>query len=140
MTKKITLLAAALGLVAALLAGCNQVLPLPAGMDADVIIAEAKEAVASLNDRDYAALNAYFTDADLSEADWAEGFDPLLDELGAFEDYAETATTGYSEEDSEGNVIEYGLVLLTCKYENGRKVYQVTFDIESRLVGFHVVG
>lgn len=138
--KKILTIALSLGLALVLLAGCNSILPLPEGMDEDAIVADAKQAVDALNARDWAAFNGYFTDFDLSEEDWAGSFDPILDELGAFEDYGNIATTGYSEEVSDSDEVQYGLVLLTCNYENGKKVYQVTFDIDSELVGFHVVG
>lgn len=134
MKKVMTLLLSA-GLVLALLAGCSGTQPLPEGLDAATLEADAKQVVEQLNDRDWAALNSYFDDESLTEENWEESFGPLLDEMGAFEGYENVVTTGYTEPETE---VEYGVVLLTCNYENDQRVYQVTFSTDGKVAGFHV--
>lgn len=125
------------GLVLALLAGCNGTKPLPEGLDAATIEADAQEMVETLNGRDWAGMNDYGIDESLTEEAWAETFEPILDELGAFDSYTEIKSTGYTDKKTD---TEYGIVVLKAKYENGTKAYQVTFSKDGDVAGFHIVG
>lgn len=128
--KKLVSTVLSLGLILALLTGCSQALP--AGLDAATLEADAKLAVDTLNARDWEGL-VEMTDMPMEADIWEEQLAPVLDELGAFEKYKGVTVSGMTDKETE---TEYGLALVSCKYENGDIVYRVVFDLAGKITGF----
>ena len=120
-----------------LLAGCTSV-PLPEGLSEEEVTEKAETAISFLNERKYDEVIGLFRE-DLQDAssanDWADIFDPLLDELGPFEAFSQTAVSGMEE-----NEELFAVAVVQCKYQNGLKTYSVSFDQDGELVGLYITA
>lgn len=128
--KKLLTVALSLGIMLALLTGCSQ--PLPAGLDAATLEADAKLAVETLNARDWEGM-VEVTGIDLEADEWEAQLEPYLDELGTLEEYKGVTVSGMTDKETK---VEYGLALVSCKYENGDIIYRVVFDLDGKITGF----
>lgn len=104
--------------------------------DEDAAITRAKEVVDVVNTKDYEAIYNAFgenTRALTTADDIKAAFEPIVDPLGAFQEYKSTEAVGIIDK----NGTKYIQVFVKTVYDNVTHVYQVTFDTELNLEGFH---
>lgn len=124
-------------LVLSLLAGCaSNALPLPEGMDSETVKDKALKVMDVVNAQEYETLVGMFRQ-DLQENLTAEALggqlDAVWEALGAYQETTKVEVMGYDMGDGSGDVC--ALALVTCKYENGSKVWAVSFDTDYELIG-----
>lgn len=134
MKKKLTLVCLVLLLLSGLmlLSACHE---LAEGFDEDVMFETGSRVIELCNDRDYEAVIAMFDLELLGEAsgeDLAEQFDPILDDLGQFQEFKTYASAG-SQDGNSG--MELGIIAIRCAYENGKGLYTITMTEDYKLVG-----
>lgn len=133
MSKRMCLFILALAVMLA--AGCG--MSLPEGMKQDQLNAQAETVMNLINSRDYAGVYDMMR-ADVqgmtSPEQLQQLLDPVLDELGALTEISGMASTGQKAEDTEE---KYALVVVACKYENGRQSYNLAFDADLKLIGLY---
>lgn len=132
--KKLLSISTVLLLILALLAGCSQTLPLPEGMDSETVKDKALEVMAAVNGKNYAAITGMFREdlrEGLTDELWEQQLGALWETTGAFEEVTGVQTTGYELDDGTPCAV----AVVTCKYENNKHVWNVTFDTDYQLLG-----
>lgn len=108
------------------------------GSDEDAAIKRAKEVVDIIHTKDYEAIyNAFGEDVrKLTTIDGIKAaFEPILDTLGAFVEYKSTEKVTLEKDETE--IID---VYVKTVYDNVTHVYEVSFDTELNLLGFHTAS
>ena len=126
--KRTLSLALCLILSLALLAGCGAA-PLPDGLTQESVTDAAAQTVAQLNDEDYDALCAGFTEdmpSALPAVHVAAVGPAVLDAAGGF--YSNTKTT-------VGGKDGYGVAVVQAKYENAAVTFTLSYTPEGKLGG-----
>ncbi len=101
--------------------------------DKDAAVGKAKEVVDARNKRAYEAvfdmMNGEMQEL-LPAAELKKNMDPLLDESGAFVEYAGAKTAGVTQKGAD-----YVVVVLSAKYENAARVYTISLTAGDMLLG-----
>ena len=129
----VTVLALLLSLC--LLAACHD---LAEGFEEDKMHEIGCQVIELCNARDYEGVLAMFDQellGDVAVSDLADQLDPILDDLGAFEEFKTYAVAG-SEDGNSG--MDLGILAMRCAYENGKALYTITMTDEYQLVGLFV--
>lgn len=107
--------------------------------DKDTAITRAKEIVDIVNAKDYDGFFNAFSD-DVKKLTTAEGLKaslaPVLDAAGAFKEYKSAEALGLIAKDGT-KIID---VYVKTKYEATTHVYEVSFDTDLNLIGFHTAS
>jgi hypothetical protein len=107
--------------------------------DQDAAVKRAKDIVDILNTQDYDAFFNQFSD-DVKKLTTAEGLKaslkPILDAAGAFKEYKSTEALGLLAKDGT-KIID---IYVKTVYEKAAHVYEVSFDTDLNLIGFHTVS
>jgi len=134
--KRGLLIALALVLAAALLAGCSSG-KLPDGFVEADVLKEAENAVALLSAGDYASVEELFSaemKAALSADSLKSALGPQLEKLGAYDSVTSSAVAG-GKDDKLG---EYAVAVLVCKYKNGSATYTISIDADAKICGLYM--
>ncbi|MBR5428959.1 MAG: DUF3887 domain-containing protein [Firmicutes bacterium] len=118
-----------------LLAGCHSLAP---GFDEDAMYERGCQVIELCNARDYEGIIALFDKdlvGDITAADLAAEFDPVLDEYGEFEGFKTHAVAGSQDKNSG---MDLGILAIRCAYENKKVIYTITFTENNELVGLFV--
>lgn len=119
------------------MAGCGSTGQLPEGLDETTVDAAAKELLNAMNQRDYERMVELYTDGENfgitppTAEEWAASVDGILDQLGDFEGYGDTAYATV-EDETFGT---YGVALVKCNYKNQDIVWRVSFTPEMEIIG-----
>jgi hypothetical protein len=107
--------------------------------DKDAAVTRAKEVVDIINAQDYDMFYNTFSD-DVKKLTTAEdlkaSLGPVLDAAGAFKESKSTQALGIIAKDGT-KIID---VYIKAKYENVTHVYEVSFDTDLNLIGFHTAS
>lgn len=106
--------------------------------DEDDVIARAKEVVGIINTGDYEAVVAQVREDlrdKLPAETLEEAWGPALAEAGAFEEYASVSVIGQK---SKSTGEDYAVTVLTCRYENGKRIFTVSMDKDLAIVGLYM--
>ena len=60
---------------------------------------------------------------------------PIVEELGAFEEFDKEAVTGSRDKDTEQ---EFAVAVVMVKYEKRKAKYTITFDEDMKVGGFYI--
>ena len=124
-------------LVTLSLSGCTTP-PLDPAFTEDKVLSSAQEMIALLNERDYDSAAELFSDrlaAAIPRDTLSVTFDPILDNLGAFETVKDSIAYGATDEAS-GDA--YAVAIVVCKYANGSAQYTLSFDKAYQLIGIYI--
>lgn len=108
------------------------------GFEEDAVVARAKKAVEVINTRDYEAVNALLREdlQSLASADtWKDAWDQSLGEAGAFVSYKKAVAVGQKDKNTGE---DYAVVVLTCTYENGTRIFTISMDADLEIVGMYM--
>lgn len=131
------LAAGAIAIAGVLLAGCVGSGSLSEGLpewgDEAALTEQAQDLVSDYSARDYEAVAQRCAGLGLSASDFAESGDAMLDTLGEFSSFADTAyMTGA---DDEGRA--YAVVIQMADYASGSAQYTVSFYEDGAICGFY---
>jgi hypothetical protein len=101
--------------------------------DKDAAVRKAKEVVDAVNKRDYEAvfdmMNGEMQEV-LPASELKKNMDPVLDDSGAFSEYASVKTAGVTQKG-----VDYIVVVVSAKYENAARVYTISLTAGDMLLG-----
>ncbi len=108
---------------------------LPDWADEDALTQQARSLIERYNARDYGAVAQACAALGVTEDDWAEASDPLLDQLGAFQGYGDVAFM--HADDGTGTV--YATVVQAATYENATMQFTVSYYEDGSVCGFYIL-
>ncbi|MBR1758913.1 MAG: DUF3887 domain-containing protein [Lachnospiraceae bacterium] len=118
------------------LSGCTGT-KIPEGMTKEDIEKAAKEVLDLVHEKDYQAIwdrsDTTFQAAVSAEA-LKEAVEGQIGSYGAFVEYTQQAIGG----SHNAKAGDFGVAVITAKYENGKAVYTLSFDVDYKLAGFYV--
>ena len=122
-----------------LLTGCAGSQKLSDKFDEEEVKAAAREVIEILNDKDVDTLVDEKWNAVMKSMVSKEIMDgqilPIVEELGAFEEFDKEAVTGSRDKDTEQ---EFAVAVVMVKYEKRKAKYTITFDEDMKVGGFYI--
>lgn len=126
-------------MLAGMLAGCAGNQKLPDEFDEEEVKAAAEEVVELLNDGDVDTLvdekwnstMKSMADKDMITKDVL----PIMEDLGAFEEFDKEAVTGSKDKDTEQ---EFAVAIIIGKYEKRKAQFTISFDEDMKVGGFYI--
>lgn len=103
--------------------------------DKDAAIKQAEAVIDAVNKRDYTAVSNLFRDDLKSQAsadNLKKSLDPVLDKVGAFQEYKDAQTAGTTQKN-----VNYIVAAIQAQYEKGALVYTISFDTDMKLIGLY---
>ena len=101
--------------------------------------AAAREVIEILNDKDVDTLVDEKWNAVMKSMVSKEIMDgqilPIVEELGAFEEFDKEAVTGSRDKETEQ---EFAVAVVMVKYEKRKAKYTITFDEDMKVGGFYI--
>lgn len=120
------------------LTGCSKS-ELPEGLEEAAVEAKGKEVIELIAAGDYEKVMTDYAGEDLNAQVTAEQLREALQEsmtkLGALKEYKKFVTGGASDKESGE---EYGVTMITVKYEEGKATFTLSFDLDMKLEGIYV--
>ena len=123
-------------IITALLTACGAQ-ELPEGFSEEKVINQAEYVVSLLSAKDYEGVAALFAPV-MEEGLNAEGLETAIgaqiDKLGAFVSVSSSRVAGGNDK----TVGDYGIVVLSCDYENGKATYTISIDSNYQVCGLYM--
>lgn len=126
-------------MAAVMLAGCAGSQKLSDKFDEEEVKSAAREVIEILNDKDVDTLVDEKWNSTMKSMAGREMMTeqvlPILEELGAFEEFDKEAVTGSRDKDTEQ---EFAVAVVKVKYEKRKAQFTISFDEDMKVGGFYV--
>lgn len=126
-------------MLAFLLSGCAKSQKLSEKFDEKQVKAAAEEVIEALNNKEVDTLVEEKWSAVMKSALDAESVKtqilPIMEELGAFEEFDKEAVTGGKDPDTEQ---EFAVAVIKAKYEKRKAQFTISFDEDMKVGGFYI--
>ncbi len=136
--KKLIVLLTLLSAVVLTTAGCL-VPKLPKGFDEQVLYDAGVVVVDQLNNRDYEGVESKVRDEfreEMSAESIQAFFDTILDQYGPYKSL--NSHTVYGASDANFPDEDFGSVCIIVVHEDKKLTYEITFDLDMRIVGLYI--
>lgn len=126
-------------MAAVILAGCAGSQKLSDKFDEEEVKAAAREVIEILNDKDVDTLMDEKWNSTMKSMVGKEMMTeqvlPIIEELGAFEEFDKEAVTGSRDKDTEQ---EFAVAVVKVKYEKRKAQFTISFDEDMKVGGFYI--